>query len=605
MSVLEENLKILQEKYPVFYQQMHDGQPEEQKKWNIKFMDTRDDMQALIVDTEEEEVRLNSNYRPKKEAERWVSQYEFSHRQINVIIFGLGNGLFVREILNRMGSDARCFIYEPDFTIFRKVIQGQDMTDILNHDQVKLTFGTEKSLFMELLQPYVNWATVSHQIVTVHPGYEKLYPKEEQEYWYMIKKMEATAKITSNTNVFFLPSAVENALRNVHYVKDSNYMNEFDHRFDESVPAIIVSAGPSLDKNIDDIKKAKGKAVIIATDTAVRHLEKHGVYYDCMVTLDTKKPAEYFLDAPKCKEKPLFCSISANPSMLDFHIGRKIWYSNELILSILYKRYGLEMTKPLAGGSVATVATVIARRMGIKNVILAGQDLAYGEHGTHAGGAFVKSRIEEKERFVEGVDGTQVKTRSDWLYYLEWFEEQAKSRDFHLIDATEGGAKIHGSEIMTLSGAIDKYCNTDVDFAGILREIPPTFSIEQYQKVKKDIIHIDKEMNYIIEYTAKGMKYCQEYLQKEERISEKRKEEYRKEIKKINQCIMNQEIASDLLDAYTSALTKEELANITTVTGDDRKDNLASVNTALIVYKAYHDGALKLLKILRESLQNL
>ena len=121
----------------------------------------------------------------------------------------------------------------------------------------------------------------------------------------------------------------------------------------------------------------------------------------------------------------------------------------------------------------------------------------------------------------------------------------------------------------------------------------------------ENIFHIEKEFQNIEEYTEKGKKHCQEYIENEEKISEKRKEGIIKEIKKANHFIMKQEIAADLLDAYTSALTKEELSDITTVTGDARKDNLTSVKTAFVVYKAYHEGAKELKLLLKESLDKL
>ena len=41
--------------------------------------------------------------------------------------------------------------------------------------------------------------------------------------------------------------------------------------------------------------------------------------------------------------------------------------------------------------------------------------------------------------------------------YLEWFEEQIKTYEdtIKVIDATEGGALIHGSEVLTLKEALD------------------------------------------------------------------------------------------------------------------------------------------------------
>lgn len=49
--------------------------------------------------------------------------------------------------------------------------------------------------------------------------------------------------------------------------------------------------------------------------------------------------------------------------------------------------------------------------------------------------------------------------------YRKWFESQiVRYPRLDVIDATEGGAKIEGSEIMTLKEAIERECKTDIDF---------------------------------------------------------------------------------------------------------------------------------------------
>lgn len=52
----------------------------------------------------------------------------------------------------------------------------------------------------------------------------------------------------------------------------------FGEHLDTEVPAIIVSAGPSLDKNIRMLKRAKGHAFLIGVDSALKALlrEKSG-----------------------------------------------------------------------------------------------------------------------------------------------------------------------------------------------------------------------------------------------------------------------------------------------------------------------------------------
>ena len=60
----------------------------------------------------------------------------------------------------------------------------------------------------------------------------------------------------------------------------------------KDISAIVIAAGPSLNKNIKELKRAKGKAFLIAVDTAVKRLLKEGIVPDMYATLDGMKTAE-------------------------------------------------------------------------------------------------------------------------------------------------------------------------------------------------------------------------------------------------------------------------------------------------------------------------
>ena len=56
-----------------------------------------------------------------------------------------------------------------------------------------------------------------------------------------------------------------------------------------------------------------------------------------------------------------------------------------------------------------------------------------------------------------------------------------------VIDATEGGAKIRGTEIMTLKDAIEQQCGEVYDYAGLISSVEPTFSEEQQKEILADV----------------------------------------------------------------------------------------------------------------------
>ena len=82
---------------------------------------------------------------------------------------------------------------------------------------------------------------------------------------------------------------------------------------------------------------------------------------------------------------------------------------------------------------------------------------------------------------VDGWYGDMVKSRYDWIIYRNWFESAIQQLpDVEVIDATEGGALIHGSETMCLSEVIDTYCNQSFSMLELLDRESPTFDENPY-----------------------------------------------------------------------------------------------------------------------------
>ena len=68
----------------------------------------------------------------------------------------------------------------------------------------------------------------------------------------------------------------------------------FFNVFPKDIPAIVVSAGPSLAKNKHLLKEAKGKAFIAVVDSAISTVMSMGVIPDMVFTLDYKKSKKHF-----------------------------------------------------------------------------------------------------------------------------------------------------------------------------------------------------------------------------------------------------------------------------------------------------------------------
>lgn len=594
MGYFDENKEAIRKRYQETYEEIFERMDkEETSEYQVESIVARDGNHALTVEKDGDKFRLNSAYRPLAEAKKWADQYEFQNLDVNVFMFGFGNGIFVRELLCRAQPDARVYLWEPNVNIFRKVMEEEDLKDILRDKRLFLYIGEEglKEL-KEAMEFSVSWHNMSSQIRCCHVCYDFLHVDEYLEFLKAVKYSDSMVQVKRDTNAYFAHRAVVNVIENLRYIRKSNYVTELIGKIPEDVPAIVVAAGPSLEKNIDLLQKAAGRAFIIATDTAVRNLEPKGLPYDCVVTIDPGKITWYMTDFPGCQKKPLFCNSESQRDIMKFHTGRKIWSAGSVYLDNLYEFLGLHFPQSSTGGSVATSGALLAYHLNLKNIILIGQDLAYtGEH-THAGG--YDNHVLNEEKFIEmvdGIDGGQVKTRGDWIVFRDWFEDFIKlHEDVNLVDATEGGALIHGSKIMTLEEAIDTYCGEkEFSFEKIMEELPPTFDVLGFEPVQEVIQRMGKGFQNILDRSREGKKAAEEYLAAGNGLSPKKHDRLLKIIRKANNYLQKQ-AGYELMEMYTYDLTLNEAHDVNQITGDSLVDERNSVEIALAIYDSYIKG---------------
>ncbi len=606
---LEQNMSLIKRLRPDLYKKLKEVFDNNEYSYNnIEEADTRDGNKALIIEKDNTKYRLNSLYKPLKEAEKWADQYEFHNLSISVIMFGIGNGIFVREMLNRLKPDASVYLFEPDLSIFLYVLGNINIVDILEDKRVFLFINNiNENEFSDLLQQYIDWVMMPTQIICNHPVYDKVYGDEFVGFLRVVHGANKMAKVNIDTEKHMSIKLVDNAIKNLRYIKESNYVSEFIGKMPEELPAIIVAAGPSLDKNIDELKRAEGKAFIFATDTSVKYLLQHNINFDAIITIDAKKGLWHLKDE-RCHNIPLFCVLEAKSELMDMHTGRKIWFRGSVYMYDLYNRFNKEFPGYNSGGSVATAAFSLCVSMKFKNIVLIGQDLAYSGGVTHAGGVVRNVQGDKEGReLVESIDGGKVWSRYDWLIYLEWFENSIRDlKGINVIDATEGGALIHGTEVMALSEVIDKYCKEDFSFSDMLDKMPYTFPDEEYRKVRDNIIHLRKEFNDIKQKSKEGIKAAEKVISIVNKGEDNPVNEAKnlKKVDKINKFLAKQD-AYNLLDVYITSSVSKDLQTVNMLSDDEGENMKKTLEISVSIYKALVEAVDSLTPVLEETLEKV
>ena len=270
----------------------------------------------------------------------------------------------------------------------------------------------------------------------------------------------------------------------------------------KEIPAIIVSAGPSLDKNVKELQKAQGKAFIIVVDAALRTVLKAGVKPDLVCTIDPESP-ERFFEGMDLKDIIWMYGKWTRPWIFQQY-GGKIFYQGNytgMWNTILSDELGYEFPSVLTGGSVTSDAFMIADYIGFQKIILVGQDMAFTNGISHTSGIegafgdndeYIDSRYQV---YVEGIDGQKLKTDFQMWRYKEWFEKIIEKNEgrFRVINATEGGALIKGTINQRLRETISSECKIEFDGYKILNQIEPAFTSEQQEKLENKLSELKQE----------------------------------------------------------------------------------------------------------------
>lgn len=430
---------------------------------------------------------LNSRYSSDAVAEAWANQVEAVEGASILVVFGLANGDYVRKLADKY-PDNIIMVYEPKGELTEKFA--------INIKNV-IIYSTKKNLYKTI---DVNTNTINYKYITylVSPNYDKIYTLEVLEVQRELERTKQKEVFYDNTKVKFQYTNGRNLIRNLIDGISQNTIADLMEPFSKysDRPAVLVSAGPSLDKNIEKLKKIKNKGFIMAVDSAVNPMVKAGILPDMIATIDPGKAVEKF-QADSIKSIPLASDIFFNNRILEVHNSKRFYsFDPETYVGGMLENN--KNNQLSTGGSVANTALSTLYRMGFRMVALVGQDLSYPKGKRYAEDTYIEGGnhiTNQESRYfqVDGYNGGTVTTEHNMNMYRIWFENVIKENaDLKIYNATEGGALIRGAENITLEEFADKNCTqlNQVDFVSELNSIPPHFTDEDREKKCRDILNI-------------------------------------------------------------------------------------------------------------------
>lgn len=463
------------------------------------------------------EYFLNSRYDDRAMVDTWFENQEKIKYQEVLVVFGLSNFAGVKKLLENVSDNNLVLLYEPDKNIFCEIIKYIDISDvIINKNSILCIEGLNDRNLEIFAQTAITYERINKIRYFYMWNYEKLYRDSKKKVISKFMEKIEYRYIERNTLFCFSKRLVQNKCKSCFDAINQYSVNQLIKVLNPKIreknfPAIIVSAGPSLDKNVDLLRGVQDKAFIIAVDTSVKTLLNREIRPHVVVSVDSAKDLILF-EHPEFSQVPMILCDQSNIDICKVHSGKRFYFkTNDSYMADLYKEYtSEEMIMLESGGSVANDAFSFAIMAGFKNIIMIGQDLAYPNNQRHAMDAYGKGeKMEDGKEYyeVEDIYGGKVLTEKNMDTYRIWFENKIMLYDFiNVIDATEGGAKIHGAKIMTLSDTIRDYCVEKNDFYTMISEIEPCYRDDVKEDLLKHLLDIPLQLEELKEILKNGIR---------------------------------------------------------------------------------------------------
>lgn len=492
-----------------------------------KYKDRQNEVNVIGADTEQGRIvavekngrfyPLNSLYNPQNASKQWAKQFyrpEINENSV-IIVFGIADGRSVLE-LSRKRKECTIIIYEPCQEIFWKAMECDEVAELAENDNICITVkGVNEEYFFHALQTVLNYSNYQLVVQSVLPNYLQLFKTEYKEMLEIYKSVIELIVFTRNTMILRGIEIQHNtyALTKdmIEQRSDVQLMDIIDKKKMNGLPAILVAAGPSLDKNVTQLKDIKNKAFIMVVDTALNTVLENGIVPDMTMSIDSRKPLVLFKN-DKFKDIPIALSMNSNKDVVKLNASKHFYeIDEEGYLKKLLEANEKESVQLPTGGSVATSALALLHEMGFKTIILVGQDLAYPGGVEHTAAAYGKGNDNvdtKKKDYIEVEDnyGNTVLTEANMNIYRKWIENYIGAySDLKVINATEGGAKIAGTEFISLHEAIERYCTDEYEVSGLL-DIPPYLDESERSGIVQAIKNIPEQIEVLEEYIGKAKK---------------------------------------------------------------------------------------------------
>jgi hypothetical protein len=460
---------------------------------HIETPSSRSGSPSLVVDG----VSYHSPYDPIRESSRFFNSLNLEDADI-VFQFGWGLGYASEALRTRCKPSARILVLEPDDELLNLSRSCFQDDPTWRDPRFQFVSGSQVCRFFSHNPPLVCQET--DNILWVEwPAAAQLHKPllEELKKTFRTQLRDRAANLLThfqNGRMYF-----ENVVRNFRYQGDADAGRLFG-KF-KGKPMVIVSAGPSLDRNIRELQGVESRCFLLAVDTALRPLLEMGIVPHAVIIADPQELNAKHIVGVMPKETFLIAEQGVHFTALE-GASRRFLFGLGLFPDPLFAKFGFPRTPLNVWGSVATAALDLACKVEAGTVIFTGQDFAFSWNRKYANHTiFGDSPLESTDSsgwagvFETDIWNHATPTTENLVAYRDFFVRRMKAeRQIRFINATEGGILTEGAELLSLRDALHQCCNQTMNSEATL------VSCHRVQPVTMEaLVHLERVLRREIE----------------------------------------------------------------------------------------------------------
>ncbi|WP_376798577.1 6-hydroxymethylpterin diphosphokinase MptE-like protein [Campylobacter jejuni] len=383
-----------------------------------------------------------------------------------VCIYGIGNALLIKNLAKHY---KHLFVFESEIELFILALSTIDLSEELKVYKVVLFDCVAKDLEIQIAmifdqQSILEYLSLYEMFISSH-YYLKYYETSILSLNELCIK-SASVAIRNADITCFLPLLTHGQfLQNIPSMLESiPFQRILSQRKNKFENAIVVSAGPSLTKQLPLLKAYQDKAVIFCADGALSMLEKEGIIPDYVTNLDfTDLAMKFFQNKENLKQSIIALECATHPNIV-----RSLNAENCMIVlrnKALYQRFNLNDFGYIDTGThVSHFSYTLALALGFKNIIMIGQDLAFDEEGNSHSKGFDFGEKFSGEENIDKLKVTAYAGKGEVLTHITWNDYRIKleylfacnEQKAKFYNATEGGARINFTEELSFKECCEK-----------------------------------------------------------------------------------------------------------------------------------------------------